>query len=138
MYNYYKGVLANWFQQTPNTEVRLEGQQLIISGQDPTADRYFIYVDAAVMSQVTYYGVDNVNLDAQFIFLVGGDGDVQLKGAPFKADQRNTVYAVNGTRTLTVTTRLRGSILAPDVTLNGGGTMDAWVIVGLAEFIEIV
>jgi len=92
----------------------------------------FISIDAATFSTVTAYALVNCAADTQFVFNIGGSGDVSFAGNSFTSS--NALYNVIGSGKVTANSFVVGSLLAVNsVYVQTAGTVVGKVIVGDAQ-----
>jgi len=109
------------------------GQFTLVCSGDYTTTQYYLQVDASILSQAHSYGLDDsCNWDANYVITVTGTSDLTLQGNYFPGVNGDVIYNVPGSRTVYVSGRVNGGIIAPDATItvvqNAQGTIDGKVV----------
>jgi len=115
-----------------NAVVSISWDAIVFTCSDNTADSYSITIDASVLTQGTYYILDNCNFQATWVINVGGTGPVVFAGDNMPGVGSSIVYNILGSgRSVDVETEVNGNILAPQNVLNQtGGVIEGKVVVG--------
>jgi len=88
-------------------------------------------VTAVTFNQVTWYTLENVNPEADFIITISGTDDIVFNGEPFPAPAGRVAFNIPGQRMVVANTGVNGTILAPDATFfQTTGIVHGFVITG--------
>jgi fibro-slime domain-containing protein/choice-of-anchor A domain-containing protein len=125
----YQSTLAS---VADNAVASISWDAIVFSCSDNSADSYSITIDASVLTQGTYYILDNCNFQATWVINVAGTGSVVFAGDNFPGVGSSIVYNILGSgRSVNVETEVNGNILAPQNVLNQtGGVVEGKVVVG--------
>jgi len=132
----YDQTVSQFSSVTPNAIASLDsniGGQLDIVCSSSSANRYYIQVDASLLSLTTSYMLDSsCNVLAQYVITVTGNSDVYFYGRPFPSVAGGVVYIIPGSRVVQVTVEVNGAIIAPDSThvAESGGVVKGKVVAG--------
>jgi len=120
--------------QTDNLDIESKYNGLKFHCWDGTATRYYASLTPAMFVDITYYVLDNCNVQAEWILNIRGDGDLTILGDEFPTPASATVYNFIGSgRTWIIPgNTISGTILAPgnDILQETGGLVIGKIIAG--------
>jgi len=128
-YTTYQSTLSN---NADNAHASISWSAIVFTCNVNNADTYYITIDASVLTQGTYYILDNCNFQAKWVINIGGNGPVVFAGDNIPGVGSSIVYNILGSgRTISVQTEVNGNILAPHNILDQtGGVVEGKVVVG--------
>jgi choice-of-anchor A domain-containing protein len=128
--NYQTSLSSN----ADNAAVSISWDAIIFTCDVNNADTYYITIDASVLTQGTYYILNNCAFQAKWVINIGGNGPVVFAGDNLPGTGSSNLYNILGSgRTIYVETEVNGNILAPQNVLNQtGGVVEGKVVVGNA------
>jgi len=93
------------------------GGSLEITCNDANDLMYYIDIPDSVLSQASQYQLVNCNMDASYVLVISGTGDVNFHGSPFPPVPNGATYVIDCSevdRGVTLSVGVNGGIIAPD------------------------
>jgi len=130
--SFYVALQNKFAAGTDNVVATVQWGGLFLCCNSASANFYYVTITGAQLTSITWYNLENCNIQASYVINVAGSGPLTIQGGQFPTITERVVYNILGSnRVITLLTGIAGSILAPNnIYKQTNGVTKGLVIVG--------